>query len=228
MERMAVYEQAGIDRDTALNLAIEDVSKTLGGQIAGIQQLVGRPSGVATQADLDAINQMVAGAKPIDLSYDITGDKTVDAKDVDAIQRWLAATDTEQFPPGQAPLYPGLPEGIFPPGESRWAPTGIYGELARAQADRQRIADQQAKQAQQVQQRSNVMQMMSLIGQDPTAGGQQVTVKAPDPAKIGYIYDWGSIFANPQQQQMFASPFAEGGEVADTDELIAILRGSHG
>jgi hypothetical protein len=225
MERMAVYEQAGIDRDTALNLAIQDVSSKLGGQITDLSQLVGKPTTMATQGDIDAINQMIAGTKPMDLSYDITGDKTVDAKDIDALQRWLAATDTEQFPPG---TQPPLPEGIEFGKGSRWAPTGLYGELADATRAQQATAKAQTEQVLRGQRQANVMQMLGLIGQEPAGGAQQVTVKAPDPAKIGYIYDWSSIFANPQQQQMFASPFAEGGEVADTDELIAILRGSHG
>jgi hypothetical protein len=225
MERMAVYEQAGIDRDTALNLAIQDVSSKLGGQITGLEQLVGKPTTMATQGDIDAINQMIAGTKPMDLSYDITGDKTVDAKDIDALQRWLAATDTEQFPPG---TQPPLPEGIELGKGSRWAPTGLYSGLADATRAQQATAKAQTEQVLRGQRQANVMQMLGLIGQEPAGGAQQVTVKAPDPAKIGYIYDWSSIFANPQQQQMFASPFAEGGEVADTDELIAILRGSNG
>ena len=43
--------------------------------------------------------------------------------------------------------------------------------------------------------------------QAPDAGGQQVTVKTPDPAKIGYFYDWSSIFATPSQAQMMPSPY---------------------
>jgi hypothetical protein len=65
---------------------------------------------------------------------------------------------------------------------------------------------------------------MGFLGQQGAFESQQVQVKAPDPTKIGYIYDWSSIFANPQQQQLFASPFAQGGEV-DTDELLSYLRG---
>lgn len=211
MERMAVYEQAGIDRDTALNLAIQDVSSKLGGQITGLEQLVGKPSTVATQTDIDAINQMLSGAKPMDLKYDVTGDRVVDEKDITALRDWMSGTTPLQPPP-----------------DSPWAPTGLYGELAKATEAQQAAAKAQTEQVLRGQRQANVMQMLGLIAQEPAGGAQQVTVKAADPAKIGYIYDWSSIFANPQQQQMFASPFAEGGEVADTDELIAILRGSHG
>jgi hypothetical protein len=167
MERMAVYEQAGIDRDTALNLAIQDVSSKLGGQITDLSQLVGKPTSMATQGDIDAINQMIAGTKPMDLSYDITGDKTVDAKDIDALQRWLAATDTEQFPPGSEPQPPGsrpvrpfMPDDLQIDRESRWAPTGLYGELADATRAQQAAAKAQTEQVLRGQRQANVMQML--------------------------------------------------------------------
>jgi hypothetical protein len=71
--------------------------------------------------------------------------------------------------------------------------------------------------------------LTSMLGQAGDTGGQQVTVKAADPAKIGYIYDWNSIFANPSQEKMFASPFAQGGLVDGSDdvneELLKILKG---
>ena len=53
--------------------------------------------------------------------------------------------------------------------------------------------------------------------------GQQVDVKTPDPARIGYLYDFSSIFATPQQAAMFPSPYAEGGVVDATDEILRIL-----
>jgi hypothetical protein len=75
----------------------------------------------------------------------------------------------------------------------------------------------------------NLNSMMSMLGQAGDTGGQQVTVKAADPAKIGYIYDWNSIFANPSQANMFVSPFAQGGMVDGSEdvnnELLKILKG---
>ena len=85
--------------------------------------------------------------------------------------------------------------------------------------------------------------------------GQRVDVQTPDPMRIDYLYDIGgsSIFATPQQAQLFGSPFggtrarppmqaptnspsapplgprrvsgfAEGGQVEDeTDMLLKIL-----
>jgi hypothetical protein len=68
-----------------------------------------------------------------------------------------------------------------------------------------------------------------MLGQAEDTKGQQVTVKAADPAKIGYVYDFNSIFANPSQEKMFVSPFAEGGMVGGSDdvneELLKLLKG---
>jgi hypothetical protein len=60
------------------------------------------------------------------------------------------------------------------------------------------------------------------------SGGQQQEVKSVDPARIGYMYDIGgeSIFATPQQEQMFISPYASGGQVDNTtDALLRLLEG---
>ena len=46
-----------------------------------------------------------------------------------------------------------------------------------------------------------------MLGESDDIEGQQVNVKTPDPAKIDYLYDFSSIFANPQQEQLFANPF---------------------
>jgi hypothetical protein len=75
----------------------------------------------------------------------------------------------------------------------------------------------------------NLNTMMGMLGRSNDIGGQQVTVKPADPAKIGYVYNFDSIFANPTQEKMFASPYgnyAEGGMVEDdvNAELIKMLR----
>jgi hypothetical protein len=113
----------------------------------------------------------------------------------------------------------------------------LFGELASGQAALQKqIADEAeatraANQAAALrnQRMGNLNTMMQMLGQSPDVAGQQVTVKAPDPLKLGYVYDWGSIFANPQQEKMFATPYAEGGPVKDplaaNSELLKILRG---
>ena len=80
------------------------------------------------------------------------------------------------------------------------------------------------QQVQKSQQQANMGTLFGLLG---GFGGQQAPTPAPQPtplANIGYVYDIGgkSIFANPQQEKAFVSPYAEGGTVED---LMKILRG---
>ena len=80
------------------------------------------------------------------------------------------------------------------------------------------------QQTAQAQQQANMSTLFGLLG---GFGGQQAPAPAPQPtplANIGYVYDIGgkSIFANPQQEKAFVSPYAEGGTVED---LMKILRG---
>jgi hypothetical protein len=106
----------------------------------------------------------------------------------------------------------------------------LYAAQA-AEAARTRQANAAA--ALRTQRMGNLNTMMGMLGQAPDVGGQQVAVKAPDPTKIGYIYDFNSIFANPAQEKMFASPygaFAQGGVVRNdtddiNDELLKMLKG---
>ena len=75
--------------------------------------------------------------------------------------------------------------------------------------------------------RAGGRQFLQQALQAPDAMGQQVTVKQPDPLNLRYLYDFSSIFANPQQAGMFPSPYAKGGQVQDTtDKLLNIIGGS--
>jgi len=80
------------------------------------------------------------------------------------------------------------------------------------------------QQTAQAQRQANMGTLFGLLG---GFGGQQAAPPAAapiTPANIGYVYDIGgkSIFANPQQEKAFVSPYAEGGTVED---LMKILRG---
>ena len=82
--------------------------------------------------------------------------------------------------------------------------------------------------SQRTQRMGNLNTMMGMLA-GPQGGAQQVTPQKTDPAKIGYMYDFGSIFANPTQEKMFTSPYgsyAQGGMVEDdiNAELIKMLR----
>ena len=111
--------------------------------------------------------------------------------------------------------------------------TGLSSTLAANQIATQNAiaASTAANQASAVktQRTGNLNTLMNMLGQAEDTKGQQVTVKQADPAKIGYVYDFNSIFANPSQEKMFVSPYAQGGMVngfdAVNDELLKILKG---
>ena len=69
---------------------------------------------------------------------------------------------------------------------------------------------------------------LQMALQAPDAAGQQVSAKTPDPLKLGYLYDFSSIFANPTQQALFPTPYAKGGRVDDTtNRLLRIIGDSY-
>jgi hypothetical protein len=226
----------GVDLNTAIDTAKTEFTTALGdtetrvtGEIQAVADLVGKPASQVTQADIDAVSGIITSreAEPTldltqdQLAYDVNQDGQINQSDLDILSGIL----TEPNPQWLAP------EG------SRWAPTGIYSTIAANEAAQQKaIADEaertrqaNAASALRTQRMGNINSMMGMLGQANDIGGQQVTVKPSDPAKIGYMYDFGSIFANPTQEKMFASPYgnyAEGGMVEDdvNAELIKMLR----
>ncbi len=228
LDRAAEYEKAGIARDEALNRAISDTEQRLGTKIGDLQTTVGQKATPATQQDLDAIIKLLETQGAYDPNLDYNGDKVIDQKDKIAIETVLRSQQPDYKPD------PNQPFRFLPAPGTKWSPTGVFGEIGDLQrltideAARTRAANEQA--ALKTQRLGNLNTMMQMLGQAGDAGGQQVTVKAADPAKIGYIYDWSSIFANPSQQQLFVTPYAQGGAVRSemddvNDELLKFLRG---
>ena len=83
-----------------------------------------------------------------------------------------------------------------------------------------------ARQGQQLQRagRINTLLGLSNIGR---SAAQQPPPKQVDPAKISYLYDISgeSIFATPQQEQLFALPYNKGGNIHSSNaELLNLLR----
>jgi hypothetical protein len=220
LDRAAEYEKAGIARDQALAMAQADMAKTLG---QDTQQ--------ATQSDLDAVIKMLETQGAYDQQYDYNGDKVIDQKDKIAIETYLKSQQPDYKPDTDDPFKYNPATG------TKWAPTGVFKTVAdeaeatrQAQAaDAEKTRQAQAAAATKTQRMGNLNTLTSMLGQAEDTKGQQVTVKAADPAKIGYIYDWNSIFANPSQEKLFASPFAQGGMVDGSedvnDELLKILKG---
>jgi hypothetical protein len=212
----------GIDLNTAIATAKGEVQT----QIGALQDVVGRGTQQATQSDLNAVINLLETQGAYDAQYDYNGDKVIDQKDKVAIETALAyKPDTND------------PFVYNPATGSKWAPTGVFKAVQdEAAATRQAQQNEaaatrrtQAAAALKTQRMGNLNTMINMVGQADDTGGQQVTVKAADPAKIGYIYDWNSIFANPAQEKMFASPFARGGMVDNVedvnDELLKLLKG---
>ena len=220
LDRAAEYEAAGIARDRALQLAQADMAKVLG-----------RDTQQATQSDLDAVINLLQTQGAYDAQYDYNGDKVIDQKDKTAIETYLRSQQPDYKPDTDDPFK------YDPAAGSKWAATGVFKTVQdEAEATRQAAADEaertrraNAATALRTQRMGNLNNMMNMLGQAGDVGGQQVTVKAADPAKIGYVYDFNSIFANPSQEKMFVSPFAQGGMVDGSedinDELLKILKG---
>jgi hypothetical protein len=224
------------DQGVALNTAIGNVA----GQVTDLSTTIGRPGTQATQTDLDAVISLLESQGAYDPSLDYDGNKKIDQADRVALERALRQQ------PGQ-----NIDQDFVfqPAAASKWGPTGIFASVAdeaertrRAQAvEAEKIRQAQAadavrtRQAQQAsalrtQRMGNINTMQSMLSQAPDVSGQQVTATTPDPAKIGYMYDWSSIFANPSQEKMFVSPYAQGGAVRNNmddvnDELLNMLRG---
>ena len=192
---------------------------------------LGQDTQQATQSDLDAVIKMLETQGAYDAQYDYNGDKVIDQKDKIAIETYLKSQQPDYKPDTDDPFK------YDPAAGSKWARTGVFKTVAdeaeatrQAQAaDAEKTRQAQAAAATNTQRMGNLNTLTSMLGQAEDTGGQHVTVKAADPAKIGYIYDWNSIFANPSQEKLFASPFAQGGMVDGSedvnDELLKILKG---
>ena len=78
---------------------------------------------------------------------------------------------------------------------------------------------------QRTERQNRTNRLLSLLETGSGAGVQE-TVKSVDPAQIKYLYDIGgeSIFATPEQEKLFVSPYAQGGQVHNsTEELLRLL-----
>ena len=218
---------AGVE--TRLGADIAGVETRVTQQIQDVATVLGKPAQAVTQADIDLVNQMIQGQVQTDLTYDANQDGVIDQNDIAFLTSITTGTEPPEFPAG-----------------TRWAPTGVYGQIAGLGADLTRQLEQQelARQAaaeeaeraaqgrfQQQQQQQRVQQFMGMLTQ-PGALQQKVQVKAPEVMKLeqlyGGLYDpTAGLFRTPQQQQFFASPYGnyfDGGEVTE-DELLAIVRG---
>jgi phage host-nuclease inhibitor protein Gam len=227
--RVAELQAQGLSQFEATQQALNEVRLTQSQQFAMTQDqikqvadFVGKPYRDVTQADIDFVNTIIGQqqAQPgtaltqQQLAYDANLDGRIDQADLNLLQGAISGTVDQPFVPGAGTIW-------------TQQPTGVYGVLASQQAaavERDRLQrEQAAKLAQQGRQQANVNALQQMLMTAPDIAGQQVTVKAPDPAQIGYIYDWNSIFATPQQERMFITPYAQGGMVGSDDDVTAEL-----
>ncbi len=116
MTQGQTYQQA---TQTAIN-ELTSQNTQLAGQI-------GTQGRTASQLDIDTLTQMLGGQRSMDLSYDVTGDRRITQDDIDFLTRVVSGANPDWRPPA----------------DSAWGPTGLYGQLAKTEAQRQ--ADLQAQ-----------------------------------------------------------------------------------
>lgn len=186
-------------------------------QIRAVADLVGKPASQVTQADIDSVKNMIGGKSDVNLAFDVNQDGKIDINDQTALEQQFGVqqnkniqtiTDPDTGVTINVDTTTGKQVDAWSPAAgTQWASTGIYDLLSQEKAQAAATAKAQAAAAKTATQKNQFGQIMSMLMQAPDAQGQQVTVKTPDPAKIGYFYDWNSIFATPSQAQMMPSPY---------------------
>lgn len=218
--------QQGVDLRSAIDVAaaqgqqaLTETEQRITGQVQQVADLLGKPTRQVTQADIDLVNQMVSGQQQVNTAYDANQDGKIDQADIDLLTRLMAGNVDVNEP-------------WTPAAGTVWAPTGLFAEQA-AEAERTRQAQAaeaertrraQADAALKTQRMGNINTMLGMLAQSPDIAGRQVTVKAPDPTRIGYIYDFNSIFANPAQEQMFVTPFSQPQRPLTTPTMPGVQR----
>jgi hypothetical protein len=207
----------------------------LGLDVDTIADLIGKPARDVTETDVDFVIDLIAQenvSEELITQYDVTGDGIVDINDKNMLSDKLQGNDvtfadTSMFNPA----------------------TGLYAEMdAKNDAVTDMITDMNTQINTQTNQQ-NFAEFQKLLAESDDIGGQRVDVKSGDKVKLDYLYDIGgeSIFATPQQESMFGSPFgqrdamqpanqtlrpfsrasgfAQGGQVEDENDMLLRILG---
>jgi hypothetical protein len=217
--------------------AIGDVEASLGADIDAVADLIGKPAREVTQTDIDFVIDLIAQenvSQELITQYDVTGDGIIDINDQTLLETALQGeedvtlADTSMFTPA----------------------TGIYGEIdTQTDAITDMITDLNTQINTKIDAQGQQEALRDLLSMEQAGlfKGAKTTVSSADPMNIDYLYDFSSVFANPSQQGLFASPystttrnkaanqpmgpmpmasgFAKGGQVEDENDMLLRILG---
>ena len=214
LNKVGEYEQAGLSRDQALEAAIGNVAGDLQTSTDNLLSTLGTTRTDllgeinAVEGAVGALGTQVGGLETGlgELGTQVGGLGT----QVSGLETGLGELGTQVGGIGQglSGLGQGLTEGIS-------GLTGLIGATTKG------LQQQSAR---------NALLSTLLAGGGGGAPAQQ-QVKSVDPARIGYLYDIGgeSIFATPQQQAFYQSPYtrkaANGGMIYNSNDALLRLLG---
>jgi hypothetical protein len=249
------------DVETNLTDKITGVEETLGTDIQTVADLIGKPAREVTQTDIDFVIDLIAQenvSAELIAQYDVTGDGIVDINDQTMLETALQGGDvtlaaTSMFDPAT---------GLYLQQEQDTQ--ALLDEQARIaeelriqqELDTQTVLDQNTELNTQLNTQINTQsEALAKQAQDTEfrrmrdAGmfaGANRSATTPDPMNIDYLYDFESIFANPEQAGLFNSPygaqrarpanqptgpmprasgFARGGQVEDENDMLLRILG---
>ena len=235
------------DVESSLGSQISDVEASLGADIQTVADFVGKPARNVTQTDIDFVIDLIAQgniSQELTSQYDVTGDGLIDINDQTTLESYLQGTPDVALDPNSI-FNPAT--GLYLQQEQDTKATQDLNTELNTQTNKN--IDMQAQniltQMEEGQRKENIKDMYQMIEQSGDASGQRVDVTAPEKMNINYLYDFNSIFANPSQEGLFASPyggstrgrgqpgngapslapqFSAGGQVEDeTDMLLRLL-----
>ncbi len=235
-----ILAELGTTKDAlteSFTTAIGDVEASLGADIDAVADLVGKPAREVTQTDIDFVIDLIAQenvSQELITQYDVTGDGIIDINDQTLLETALQGeedvtlADTSMFTPA----------------------TGIYGDIdTQTDTITDLITDLNTQINTKIDAQGQQEALRDLLSMEQAGlfKGAKTTVSSADPMNIDYLYDFSSVFANPSQQGLFASPystttrnkaanqpmgpmpmasgFAKGGQVEDENDMLLRLLG---
>lgn len=231
-----ILAELGTTKDAlteSFTAAIGDVEASLGADIDAVANLVGKPAREVTQADVDFVVDLIAQenvSQELVTQYDVTGDGIIDINDQTLLETALQGDQDVTL----------ADTSIFQPS------TGVYSQIDTQTDAITDMINNLTTQITTQQQQENLRDLLSME-QAGLFKGAKTTVSSADPMNIDYLYDFSSIFANPSQQGLFASPystttrnkaanqptgpmptasgFAKGGQVEDENDMLLRILG---